>query len=190
MRARHTLLTVLTALIPLTAAANASRIGVVEMERIIRAHPRTESDRTILEQYVADYDEERDEQLARMRALSDEFDKLRAEASDPALSDRAREQLQEQARTKFEELRRKEQSIRETAATRQRELTSQELRMRNRVVADIKRVVTAVATEKGIDFVFAADDVAATAFPVILHYPESADITDAVIAKIVQRTND
>jgi len=184
---RHlTMLIVLAGLIPVAAGAEAPRIAVVEMERVIRVHPRTESDRAILEQYVADYDEERDEQLARMRRLSESFEALRAEMTDPALSDRAREQKQEQARVKFEELRELERAVRETASVRQRELTSQELRMRNRVVADVKRVVARIASERGIDFVFAADDTAATAFPTVLHHPEAADITDAVIAAIAQ----
>ena len=180
------MLVLLAGLVPVAVGAEAPRIAVVEMERVIRVHPRTESDRAVLEQYVADYDEERDEQLVRMRTLSETFEKLRAEMADPALSDRAREQKQEQARVKLEELRELERSIRETAQVRQRELTSQELRMRNRVVADIKRAVSAVASAQGLDFVFASDDTAATAFPAILHYPESADITDAVIAAIAR----
>ncbi len=183
---QFSMLVLLAGFVPVVAGAEVPRIAVVEMERVIRVHPRTESDRAILERYVADYDEERDEQLARMRTLSETFERLRAEMADPALSDRAREQKQEQARVKLEELRELERSVRETASVRQRELTSQELRMRNRVVADIKRAVAAIAHEQGISFVFSADDTAATAFPAVLHYPEAADITDAVIAAVTQ----
>ncbi len=165
-------------------AADSPRIAVVDMERVIKTHPRTQADRNTLEQYVADYDEERDEQVARMRKLTEEFERLRTEAADSALSERAREQKQEQARIKLEELREQDRVIRETASVRQRELTSQELRMRNRVVADIKRAIAVIAREQDLGFVLSADDSAATAFPAVLYYPEASDITDKVIQAI------
>lgn len=174
----------------LPAMAEPARIAVVEMERVIKAHPRTQSDRAILEQYVSDYDEEREEQVSRMRTLSEAFEKIRAEAVDPALNERAREQKQELARLKMEEMRELDRTIRETASIRQRELTSQELRMRNRIVADIKRVVASLATERGFAFVLSADDSGATAYPSVLLYPETADITAAVIEAVTKPAED
>jgi Skp family chaperone for outer membrane proteins len=169
------------------AWAGDSRIAVVDIERLIKLHPRTKDDRAILEKYVADYEAEREELLDKMKKMSEEFDTLRREAADSALSEKARDAKRDLAKLKLDELKELDQKIRETAATRQKELTSQELRMRKRVVASIKTVAGEVAAKKGFDFVLAAEESALTGYSSVLFYPAQNDITEDVL-KVVSAT--
>lgn len=53
----------MTALMALAVAGRsmAGDIGVVDMERLIKLHPRTTADRAVLEKYVEDFESEREE---------------------------------------------------------------------------------------------------------------------------------
>ncbi len=175
-------------LVAMPGLAADGKTAVVDIERLIKLHPRTKEDRAVLEKYVTDYEAEREELLATMKKLSGEFDELRRESGDAALSEKAREEKREVAKLKLEELKELDQKIRETASNRQKELTSQELRMRKRVVAEIKEVIGGVAVKKGYEFVLASEDAAITGYSSVLYYPAKSDITEDVLKAITAAT--
>lgn len=172
----------------LTAAA--TNVGVVDMERLIKLHPRTKADRAILSQYVEDFEAERREMLEDIRAKSEEFEALREAAEDVGLSEKAIAEKRTLAKAKVGEIREMEQSLRELAATRQKELTSQELRMRKRVVADIGEIVETVVARKKLDLVIDATGTSAGGYPPVIYYDDALDITDAVIGKMPKADED
>jgi outer membrane protein len=176
----------LVALTAISGRAADGKIAVVDIERLIKLHPRTKQDREVLEQYVEDYESEREELVESMKEMSADFEALRREAADSALSEKAREKAREKAKIKLEELKEKDRKIRETAAERQKELTSQELRMRKRVVADIKEILEKVAKDKGYDFVLASEETAISGYSSVLHFPKAADITEDVLSAIAE----
>ncbi len=163
-----------------------AQIGVVDMERLIRLHPRTAEDRAVLEKYVVDFEAEREERVASLEALSEAFDLLRKSAEDVSLSEKAAQDARQLAQVKFEELRRAERDLREMAALRQKELTSQELRMRNRVVADIRQAVERVATERKLKLVLDSTGPGAGGYAPVLFAEKTMDITEAAIALLVK----
>ncbi len=178
------LVAICVALLAGTSRAADSKVAVVDIERLIKLHPRTKEDRAVLEKYVSDYEAEREALLDTMKKLSSEFDDLRREAADSALSEKARDEKRELAKLKLDELKEMDQKIRETAATRQKELTSQEMRMRKRVVAGIKTVIGEIAAKKGFDFVLAAEEAALTGYSSVLYYPAKNDITEDVLKAV------
>jgi len=166
------------------ASAQAAQIGVVNMERLIQAHPRTAQDRAILERYIADFDVERDERLAALRALSESFETLRAQAEDIGLTPEAAQERRQRAQLKFEELRQAEVALRDVATRRQQELTNQEIRMRDRIVRDIKRVVREVADEKGLDLVLDGGEDPAGGYGAVIFARPPFELTEEVILKL------
>jgi Skp family chaperone for outer membrane proteins len=164
----------------------ATAVGVVDMEKLIKLHPRTAADREVLETYVEDFDAERESRVKALKALSEEFESLRAAAEDLSLSEKAAQEKRQLAQVKFEEMRASERELREIAAQRQKELTSQELRMRTRVVADIKKIVEKVAAEKSLDLILDAGEIGASGYSAVVYADKAMDVTDAVTAELLK----
>jgi len=156
-------------------------IGVVDMERLIKLHPRTKADTEILEKYIGDFQAERDEMAKELEEIKDQLEALGEEAADAALSKKAREAKTSLARAKFEEFQERKSKLRELTARRQKELTSQELLMRKRVVADIRDVIQGVAAAKKLGLVLDSKGVGAGAYSMVLFHDDAYDITDDVI---------
>jgi len=165
-------------------AVQAAQVGVVNMERLIEVHPRTAQDRAVLEQYIQDFDEERDERLQELQKLSEEFENLREQAEDIGLTAEAARERRQRAQLKLEELRRGEASLRELAAQRQQELTNQEIRMRDRVIRDIKRVVRAFAEERELDLILDGGEDPSGGYGAVIFAREPYELTDEVILKL------
>lgn len=182
----------MTAMLVLMAATTASMaaaaIGVVDMEKLVKLHPRTAADRAVLETYVEDFEVEREERVTALKALSEEFEALRAGAEDLSLSEKAAQEKRQLAQVKFDEMRQAERELREIAAQRQKELTSQELRMRTRVIADIKQVVEKVAADKSLDLVLDAGSVGAADYSAVVYADKAMDLTDAVTSELLKNT--
>jgi len=160
------------------------------MEKLIKLHPRTQADRAILEQYVEDFEVERKEMMEALEKLTEDFEKLRKEAEDVGLSDKALEETRTLAKAKMTEIRQTERKLRETAGIRQKELTSQELRMRKRVVADIQEIVEKIAKKKKLELILDSTGVGIGGYAQVIYYTEKHDITDDVISKMPNAESD
>ncbi len=169
-----------------TTASMAAAIGVVDIERLVKLHPRTAADREVLETYVEDFEVEREGRVKALKALSETFETLRASAEDLSLSEKAAQEKRRLAQVKFDEMRQAERELREIAAQRQKELTSQELRMRTRVITEIKQVVEKVAAEKSLDLVLDAGSVGASGYSAVVYADKAMDITEAVTAELLK----
>ena len=189
MQKRITCLIVLLQAV-LLSSGYAVQIGVVNMERLIEAHPRSAQDRAILQRYIEDFDEERDERLQELQEKSEEFERLREEAEDIGLTPEAARERRQRAQVKLEELRRGEAALRETAAQRQQELTRQEMRMRERVVRDIQRVLKAFAEEQALDLILDGGEDPAGGYGAVLFAREPYEVTDAVVEKLLESSQD
>ncbi len=171
-----------------TASMAAAAIGVVDMEKLVKLHPRTTADRGVLETYVEDFEVEREGRVKALKALSEEFEALRAGAEDLSLSEKAAQERRQLAQVKFDEMRQAERELREIAAQRQKELTSRELQLRTRVIADIKQVVEKVAAAKSLDLVLDAGSIGAAGYSAVVYADKAMDITDAVTAALLKTT--
>lgn len=170
-----------------TATMAAAAIGVVDMERLVKLHPRSTTDREVLETYVEDFEKEREERVKALKELSDTFETLRASAEDLSLSEKAAKEKRQLAQVKFDEMRQGERELREIAAQRQKELTSQELRMRTRVITEIRQVVEKVAAEKSLDLVLDAGSIGAAGYSAVVYADKAMDITEVVTAELLKQ---
>ncbi len=177
---------VLAAVVISAAAAISSfaDIGVVDMETLIKMHPRTATDRAILEQYVQDYQADKDDILASIQKETAAFEELRKAAEDVSLSEKALEEKRALAKAQILKIRQLEKKAREMAADRQKELSSQELRMRQRVVSDLRDIVAEIAKKKNLDLVLDSTGIGIGGYSPVIYNAEKYDITDDVIKKM------
>lgn len=124
--------------------------------------------------------------MTSLQSLSEAFEELRKAADDVSLSEKAAQEKKRLAQVKFEEMRRSERDLREMASLRQKELTSQELRMRTRVVADIRQHVEKVAAEKKLVLVLDSTGPGAGGYSPVIFSEKKMDITNAVIGLLVK----
>jgi len=92
----------------ISAAATLSSladIGVVDMEMLIKLHPRTATDRSILEQYVKDYQADKDDIMASLEKETAVFEELRKAAEDVSLSEKALEEKRSLAKAQIIKIR-------------------------------------------------------------------------------------
>jgi Skp family chaperone for outer membrane proteins len=192
MEKRRTMMKMTCAMLVLmlatTATMAAAAIGVVDMEKLVKLHPRTAADRTVLETYVEDFEVEREGRVKALKVLSEEFEALRKGADDLSLSEKAAQEKRRLAQVKFDEMRQAERELREIAAQRQKELTNQEVRLRTRVIADIKLVVEKVAAGKSLDLVLDAGSVGGAGYSAVVYADKAMDITDAVTGELLKKT--
>jgi Skp family chaperone for outer membrane proteins len=175
------------AAVVISAAATLSSfadIGVVDMEMLIKMHPRTATDRSILEQYVKDYQADKDDIVASIEKETAVFEELRKAADDVSLSEKALEEKRALAKAQIIKIRQLERKAREMAADRQKQLTSQELRMRQRVVSELRDIVAEVAKKKGLDLVLDNTGLGIGGYSPVIYNSDKYDITDEVIKKM------
>jgi Skp family chaperone for outer membrane proteins len=166
------------------AGLQAAQIGVVNMERLIQQHPRTEQDRAVLERYVQDFEVERNERVTALREMSAELDVLRQSIEDIGLTAEAVRERRQRAQLKLDALRQAEVALRELAAQRQQDLTNQEMRMREHVVRDIKRVLRELAEEKSLDLILDGGEDPAGGYGAVVFARAPFDLTDTALLKL------
>ena len=190
MKITKTFLTVLAIAATTAATTFAGGIGVVDMEQLIKLHPRTTTDRAILEKYVKEFENERDDIVKQIKKESDELDQITQEAQDVTLSQKARDEKLALAKAKYMKIRQLQQKARQMADERQKNLTSEELRMRKRVVSEIKKIIATVARDKKLDLVLDNTSVGIGGYGTVLYNQETMDITDEVIKRLPKAEDD
>jgi outer membrane protein len=167
-----------------------SKIGVVDVARVMRAHPDTAAADALLEKQLREFELEQDELLRRGKALKDAYESAHDEATDPALSEKGRAEKENAAIETRRAFRLFEKEYVETVRERQKQLTDQEHRMRRRIIDKVEALVADVAREGGYELVLDAEGRAVNGNRFVLFHSAPLDITDAVIARIGQEPAD
>lgn len=162
----------------------AAKIGVVDMNTLIKAHPKTASNEAVLEQQTAEFEAEHEQMMSHLRELRAEFETLREDTQNKALNEAAREAKYAEAEAKLEAMRAYEQEIRENMALRQKQITSQKLRMHRHVLDAINERVGAYAREQGFDLVLDSSGRGMSAAESVVYAAEKMDITQPVLKQI------
>jgi Skp family chaperone for outer membrane proteins len=115
------------------------------------------------------------------------FERLRDAANDQALAADERESRRLAAERKLVELRQIEQDVTQFDRTARTTLAEQQRRMRDRILDEIKEVVSTKAREAGLALVIdvAAETVNET--PVVLYHNSQNDLTTVVLNELNSR---
>ena len=182
---RLTNLVILCGLMICGAHANAEdlRIAVLDMSRLITAHPKTAANRALLERQITELE-------ADLKAMVEKYEKekaayleLVAAAEHTALSAEARAEKKLLADAKRDELREFAQGIRRSEAVGPKQLQDERRRMRRHVVGSIREIVAEHAAREGYTLVLDSSSGGTGAEPVV-YSSVRTDITEEVVKLI------
>jgi outer membrane protein len=168
------------------AGAADMKIGAVDMEKMLQAHPDTKEAESLIQKQVDEFDAEKSGMMEKFDKMRKEFEDARAESENKALSDEGRLQKRKDAEKKLEEMRDYDQQVRETAMLRQKQIKDRKNRMRQRIVDDIRDVIREYAQKKGYAMILDSGPMM-DAFGVVVYRVEAMDITED-IKKILSET--
>jgi outer membrane protein len=160
--------------------AQGGAVAVVDLDELYRLHPSTASDNKLLEQTVKDFRAESDELRQKLETLQEDFEKVRKEADDPALSEKARKTAQERVAKTRDALVAANRAAGEKMQSRQEQVNDMRNRMLKKTLGELREVVGKYAEEHKIQVVLPANQ---TVFS-----DKAIDITDAILKQMnIQR---
>lgn len=159
-----------------SAATAGMKLGVVNLEVLIRNHQGHESNRTLVKSTADDYRKKMESRQERAKELVEEGKKIQADWQNPMLSATAKADLQK----KFEDVQRRlfaaQQEMRAEDQRCQEDLADLQQRLFKIEKKDVEENIAKFAKEEGYDMIV---DAAACGFV----KPE-LNVTDAVLKKM------
>lgn len=181
MKNKRVLWLCLAALTAGVASAGEVRIAVVNGTRVLKEYYKTEMADTHIQQQLDDFSAERDKLLADHRKLKQDFESMRAEAENKALTEEAREKKREMAEEKLAQVIEHENTIRDKAASRKKQIEGEGRRMHAELAKAVKAAVQACAAKGGYTLVLESGGMLANGLEPVLYAEPASDITDEVI---------
>ena len=170
----------------LAGDASELKVAVVDVARVMAAHPSTQAADELLQKQLREFEVEQKEMLKEGEALKDAYDTALQEASDRALSEAGRASKQKAAAKTRAELRAFEQQYVETIRERQKQLNDQENRMRRRIIDKVETLVQEAAEDGGYTLVLDASSRGVAGAKTVLAHAEALDITEAVLKRMAK----
>ncbi|MFM1944556.1 MAG: hypothetical protein RI897_3538 [Verrucomicrobiota bacterium] len=173
-------------LVPVGLQAQA-KIGVVDMSKVFDGYYRREQADTQLKDRAADFEKARQGMVTDFETAKTEFERLRESASDLSLSAEERENRKAAAEKKLLDIRQIEQDVAQFDRTSRSTLTEQRRRMMERIVEEIKEVVSEKGKAGAYDLVLDVKAVSMAEVPIVLYHNGSNDLTREVLAELNSR---
>jgi len=172
------------------AEAGDLKVAVVDMAKVMESHPMGVSNRSVLRKQINDFEKEQEKLTDELMAMRDDFDKVRKEAGNKALSELARGAKLEKAEAKLVELREMESGIRERLSLRKKQISDQRVRMRRRMVKSITWIVKEYAEAKGYDLVLDSSGLGLNGVEGVLFAVDKIDITDGILEAVKKQEDE
>ncbi|MBO7299418.1 MAG: OmpH family outer membrane protein [Kiritimatiellae bacterium] len=169
-----------------TMAAEAQKIAVVNMEAVVRSHPKAEQNDKVLRAKQAELEGKRDALLAELKAKEEKIVQLEKDIrTNPMYTEKVKREKAEEGRALVQDLQKSEKEIRAKVAAMQRELSKEERALFDAVMNDIQAAVKKISNEKGISIALDSSAYRASVpMPIVVYSETSIDITDLVITAI------
>jgi Skp family chaperone for outer membrane proteins len=161
-----------------------NRVATIDLHKVFDNYWKRQTAEASLKEHAADMDKQNKELVDNWESLRSDYEKLEASASDPAVSADERAKRKNAADAKLLEIKEAEQTIdsfrRQAAAT----LDEQKRRMRDKILDEIKAVVSARAKTSGYTMVVDSAAESANGTPVYLYNNGENDITDDILKQL------
>ena len=161
-----------------------NRVATVDLHKVFDNYWKRQTAEAGLKEHAADMEKQNKELVDNWQSLRDDYEKLNASATDPAVSADERDKRKKAADAKLLEIKEAEQTIDSFRRQADATLDEQKRRMRDKILDEIKTVVNAKAKAGGYTMVVdsAAESVNGT--PVYLYTNGENDITDDVLKQL------
>ena len=163
----------LTIALVMTAISFAKGIAVVDMEKILEAHPNTPNDKKLLETTLDEYSKERDALRKVLEEKQAALEKMVKNAQNPMLAPAKAAELKKSCEAAYQELEKARDSAEMQMQQRSRELSDLERRLIKRTTEEVNEQIAAYAKAQGYDAVIYKN--------VVPYVAAELDITQTVI---------
>ena len=157
------------------------KIAVVDAARALKEFKKTKDADQRMEERVAEFNAEGDRLLADYEKMKKDFEGLRAETQNKALSEKAIAEKKDQAEEKLLQMVEFENKMRETAMNRRKQLEEQRMRMHKRLVEEITEEIKRYALKQGYTLVLDSAGLTTSGFSAVLYSGTRMDITDEIV---------
>ena len=181
----------LKALLPLAAAAclagpvsAQSKIGIIYLRKVFDDYYKTKAANAILKDRASDLQKQKKGLVDQYQKQTDDYKKALDDANNQAVSADEREKRKKSAESTLLEIKRMEDQISQFERTANATLEEQERSMRDRILDEIRTVITVKAKAARYAMVI---DTASESFnktPIVLYNDGENDITTAVLAQL------
>ena len=165
-------------------ASAQQKIAVIDMQKVFTGYGKTRAIEQNLNEQLEIYKEYSARLMNEYKALGEEYEKLRGEAQNVALSEAERENRKLRAIEKAEEIKRKEAEISEYGKSRQIQLKESFDSQRREVLREIKKVVQNKAVLEGLSLVLDKSGVTLNDLPLVLYNSPAVDLTQSVLDEL------
>lgn len=156
-------------------------IVFVDMNKLFDGFYKTKVADGKLKERADEFNDERKGIVDDAKKLEDEFNALREDAQNTALSSEVREQKRNQAEDKLIEIREYESKLRRFDESRKKQLDDQSRRMRKDIVEEIRTAIQTYARSQGISAVLDSSGQSLNGVEQVLYTDGKVDITEGVL---------
>lgn len=161
-----------------------TRIATVDLVKVFNDYWKTKQSKLALEESRAELKKEFESMQETHKKLTQQFQKLVAEANDQAVSSEERDKRKKALEPRAKELRDSEDTLKQYLTRNEADLKLKTERMMETVLKDIKTVVASRARTGGYSLVVDSSAKSLAQAEVFLYTSGEADLTDAVVKEL------
>jgi len=165
-------------------AQPAAKFGIVDMKKAFDSYYKTKQAEVQIKERAADSDKVYKGMIEDYKKANEDYKKLIELSNDQALAGEERDKRKKSAETKLMELQEIEKSVKQFETQARTSIGEMEKRMRDKIVGEIREVVSALSKTAGYALVFDLASVTAYQTPIILYSNGENDLTEAVVKEI------
>lgn len=157
------------------------KVGVVDMGKLISAHPDRSRAETILQKQASEFEEEYKAMEKEREKVKVEFEKVRDEMDNKTLNEDARRAKLKEAEEKIADIKKIEIKMRETGLNRRQQLADEKRRMQGQVVEKIRKIVSDYARKNDYTMILDSASVGMQGVESVIYSEEKMDVTEDVL---------
>ena len=166
------------------AHAQNIKIGTVDMEKIFKGYYKTKDAEVRINEARTTAKKELDDRVQTYKDTMDQIKQLNDELQNGGLSDAKRDDITKTREEKINEFKNLDREIQEFRAQREKDLQDEAVRMRNDIVVDIMKLITAKVKSDNYDYVFDKSGMSLDGVPVMIFGRDSVDFSDEIITEL------
>ncbi len=168
----------------LVGLAQAPKVAIVDMARLFDSHYKTVEKNAVFQSEQDKVKEEINRLNGEGLKLQEEAQGIAEQLNNPVLSEDAKAKISQEARTKVDELRRKQEEMNALLQNSSESLKKRIMNFRSLLMDEISKVAVTVAKRKGITLMLDKSGPSLLGVPAVLYYDSAMEITDDVLAEI------
>lgn len=172
------------AMIAAAGSAQSLKVGVVDMASLFDDHYKTAEKNLVFQEEQERVKAEIERLNGQGLALQEEAQSLAEQLNNPVLKDDAKAGIEQEARTKVEEMQRKQQEMNALVQNSSESLKQRIMNFRTLLMDEISQVAQEVAKRQGITLLFDKSGPSLLGMPAVLYAEDGLEITAEVLTEI------